>query len=76
MCLSSRAFALTLPGCVVAMAALGAQAVANDAMFPAQTAAASSMGWQNNYFVVKGKPTVISAGEIHYARVARELWRE
>jgi len=76
MLLASRAFALTLPGCVVALAAFAAQAVANDAMFPAQTAAASSMGWQNNYFVVKGKPTVISAGEIHYARVARELWRE
>lgn len=49
---------------------------ANDAMFPAQTAAASSIGWKNNYFVVKGKPVVISAGEIHYARVPRELWRE
>ena len=31
--------------------------MANDAMFPAQTAAANSIGWQNNYFVVKGKPT-------------------
>jgi beta-galactosidase len=50
--------------------------MANDAMFPAQTAAANSIGWQNNYFVVKGKPTIISAGEIHYARVPRELWRE
>ncbi|MBN2575309.1 MAG: beta-galactosidase [Deltaproteobacteria bacterium] len=53
-----------------------APATANDAMFPAQTAAASSIGWKNNYFVVKGKPVVISAGEIHYARVPRELWRE
>ena len=53
-----------------------APAMANDVMFPAQTAAASSIGWQNNYFVVKGKPTIISAGEIHYARVPRELWRE
>jgi beta-galactosidase len=51
-------------------------ATANDAMFPAQTAAAGSIGWKNNYFVVKGKPVVVSAGEIHYARVPRELWRE
>jgi beta-galactosidase len=50
--------------------------MANDAIFPAQTAAASSIGWKNNYFVVGGKPVVINAGEIHYARVPRELWRE
>jgi beta-galactosidase len=51
-------------------------ALANDAMFPAASAAKASIDWKNNYFVVKGKPTVISAGEIHYARVPRELWRE
>jgi beta-galactosidase len=53
-----------------------APAAANDAMFPAQSAAANSIGWKNNYFVVKGKPVVISSGEIHYARVPRELWHE
>ena len=58
------------------VASLCTPAMANDAMFPAQTAAANSIGWQNNYFVVNGKPTIISAGEIHYARVPRELWRE
>lgn len=55
---------------------LGAPAQANDAMFAAQPAAASAIGWKNNYFVVNGKPIVVSAGEIHYARVPRELWRE
>lgn len=56
--------------------AVSATSLANDALFPAQTAAASSIGWKNNYFTVNGKPTVINAGEIHYARVPRELWRE
>ncbi len=48
-------------------------AVANDAMFPAQTAAAGSVSWKNNCFLVNGKPTILSSGEIRYARVPREL---
>lgn len=72
----SRVFAIAVFASVAAMAALSAEAMANDAMFPAQAAATSSISWQNNYFVVKGKPVVVSAGEIHYARVPRELWRE
>jgi beta-galactosidase len=48
----------------------------NNAMFPAVPAAASSIGWQGNYFVVKGKPTILWSGSIHYARIPRELWRE
>lgn len=51
-------------------------ATGNDLIFPAQSAAIGSIDWKNNYFVVKGKPTIISAGEIHYARVPREQWRE
>jgi beta-galactosidase len=72
----TRAFivgALAATGCSIAFASL---AIANDAMFPSQTAAAASIGWKNNYFTINGKPTVINAGEIHYARVPRELWRE
>ena len=65
-----------LPPLLAVTTALAMPAWANDAMFPAQTAAAGSIGWKNNYFVVKGTPTVISAGEIHYARVPRELWHE
>ena len=69
-------FVMGLLASGVALVVACAPALANDAMFPAQTAAASSIGWNNNYFVVKGKPTIVSAGEIHYARVPRELWRE
>ena len=71
-----RIFAVALPTCLAAFGGLSTPAVANDAMFPAQTAAAASIGWKNNYFTVNGKPVVINAGEIHYARVPRELWRE
>jgi beta-galactosidase len=60
----------------VALLVLATPALANDSIFPAQSTATSSIDWKNNYFVVKGKPTIISAGEIHYARVPRELWRE
>jgi len=60
----------------MALVVASSPVLANDAMFPAQTAAAGSIGWKNNYFVVGGKPIVVSAGEIHYARVPRELWRE
>jgi beta-galactosidase len=61
---------------VAALGGLSEPAMANDAMFSAQTAAADSIGWKNNYFTVNGKSIVINAGEIHYARVPRELWRE
>jgi len=71
-----HAFAVALFTAGAMFGVLCASALANDAMFAAQTAAAGSITWKNNYFVVKGKPTVISAGEIHYARVPRELWRE
>ena len=71
-----RSFGNALISSTACVLALSSTAAANDAIFPAQTAAASSIGWKNNYFVVNGKPVVINAGEIHYARVPRELWRE
>src|SRR5512141_763185 len=74
MLMSRFTVALLTAGAAVGMPC--PQAVANDAMFAAESAAAGSIGWKNNYFVVKGKPIVVSAGEIHYARVPRELWRE
>jgi len=51
---------------------------AADGIFPASTSeAAAAMHWNGNgYFVVNGKPTFISSGEIHYARVPRELWKD
>ena len=75
---SSRSRPVGLVSIAGALALLTASvpALANDAMFPAQSAAANSIGWKNNYFVVNGKPVVISSGEIHYARVPRELWHE
>ena len=74
--LNAIRFGVGLCASAVILVGASASALANDAMFPAQTAAASSVGWKNNYFVVNGKPIVVSAGEIHYARVPRELWRE
>ena len=71
-----RTFALTILAGACGSLVLPPIALANDAMFPAQTAASASIGWKNNYFTVNGKPVVINAGEIHYARVPRELWRE
>ena len=34
------------------------------------------MSWKDGYFIINGKPTFISSGSIHYARVPRELWRD
>lgn len=72
----SRSASVALLTCVATLTALSAPAEANDAIFPALTAASAKIGWKNNYFSVNGNPTVINAGEIHYARVPRELWRE
>ena len=71
-----RKFCIPLISSLAGVLALSKPASANDAIFPAQTAASGSIGWKNNYFVVGGKPVVINSGEIHYARVPRELWRE
>ncbi|HEY5040958.1 MAG TPA: beta-galactosidase [Verrucomicrobiae bacterium] len=51
---------------------------AADGIFPASTpGAAEAIHWNGDgYFVVNGKPTFISSGEIHYARVPRELWKD
>lgn len=50
---------------------------ANDAIFPASSdAAKKAVDWQNGYFLINGQPTFLTAGEIHYARVPRELWRD
>src|SRR5262245_43485706 len=62
---------------VFAASLLGAgPASANDSIFAALPAAASKISWQNGFFVVDGKPTILSSGEIHYARVPRALWRD
>jgi len=49
---------------------------ANGEIFPALPAANDAIHWKNGYFVINGKPTFITAGEMHYARIPRELWRD
>jgi beta-galactosidase len=45
-------------------------------IFPPQPAAEQTIHWKDGYFYIDGKPTFISSGSIHYARVPRELWRD
>jgi beta-galactosidase len=47
-----------------------------EEIFPPKAAASDAIHWQDGYFVINGKPTFISSGSIHYARVPRELWRD
>ena len=72
----SRSFVVTHVLAGITFLGFCSQAAANDSMFPAQPAAANSIRWQGNYFVVNGTPTILWSGSIHYARVPRELWRE
>src|SRR5579864_6012857 len=39
-------------------------------------AAAHTFGIQGNQFVLDGKPFQIISGEMHYARIPREYWRD
>lgn len=52
------------------------RAAANADIFPALPAAANSVTWKDGYFWINGKPTFLTAGEMHYARIPRELWRD
>ena len=45
-------------------------------IFPPAAAAQAAIHWQDGYFMIDGRPTFISSGSIHYARVPRELWRD
>ena len=47
-----------------------------DEIFPPKAAAQDAIHWKDGYFVINGKPTFISSGSVHYARVPRELWRD
>jgi beta-galactosidase len=42
----------------------------------ASTAAAHTYGIEGDRFVLDGKPFVVRSGEMHYARVPREYWRD
>ena len=43
---------------------------------PAQAAQPHSFGISGNQFVLDGKPFQIISGEMHYARIPREYWRD
>jgi len=49
---------------------------ANSEIFPAEPAAKSAIDWKDGYFVINGKPTFLTSGEMHYARIPRELWKD
>jgi len=49
---------------------------ANSEIFPATPAAQEKIYWEDGFFYINGKPTFITAGEIHYSRIPRELWRD
>jgi beta-galactosidase len=38
--------------------------------------AAHTFGWRGEHFLLDGKPFQIIAGDMHYARVPREYWRD
>ena len=57
-----------LPICVVAFASFGAAQVA--------PATGHSFRVQGDHFELDGKPFRVLAGEMHYARVPREYWRD
>ncbi|MCX6129830.1 MAG: beta-galactosidase [Proteobacteria bacterium] len=48
----------------------------NDSIFPARGAAAASISFRNGFFEINGKPSIVSSGEMHYARIPRALWRD
>jgi len=41
-----------------------------------RSAPAHAFGLQGDRFVLDGKPFVIRSGEMHYARIPREYWRD
>ena len=51
-------------------------ALANSEIFPAEPAAKPAIDWKDGYFIINGKPTFLTSGEMHYARIPRELWKD
>jgi len=51
-------------------------AQANSEIFPPDPAAQNAINWKDGYFYINGKPTFLTSGEMHYARIPRELWRD
>ncbi|MGA3171504.1 MAG: beta-galactosidase [Chthoniobacteraceae bacterium] len=51
-------------------------ALANSEIFPPEPAAQNAINWKDGYFYIDGQPTFLTSGEMHYARIPRELWRD
>jgi beta-galactosidase len=51
-------------------------ALGNGEIYPATAAAQSAINWKDGYFYINGKPTFLTSGEMHYARIPRELWAD
>lgn len=49
---------------------------ANSEIFPATATAIDKINWKDGYFYINEKPTFLTSGEMHYARIPRELWRD
>jgi len=63
--------------CLLSVISISAvRVVANSEIFPAEGTAKDKISWTNGYFHVNGKPTFLTVGEMHYARIPRELWRD
>ena len=73
-----------LPAALLLLALIGAAPVArsagwpgnNDAMFPPAPSARAFIDLDGRGFLIHGKRVVIVAGELQYARIPRELWRD
>jgi beta-galactosidase len=55
---------------------LTAWAGPNADIFPPTPAAAGAINWKDGYFLINGQPTYITSGEMHYARIPRQLWAD
>lgn len=51
-------------------------ATANGQALAARGRAAHTFGWRGESFLLDGKPFQIIAGDMHYARVPRQYWRD
>lgn len=49
---------------------------AQKAIGPSSKDAAHTFGWRGEQFLLDGKPFQILSGEMHYARIPREYWRD
>ena len=65
-----------LGAAVLLISLLTSPVLGNGEIYPAQPAAEKAITWKDGYFVINGKPTILTSGEMHYARIPRELWRD